>query len=342
MASGDVLVNHLPVRKQRDKMLLQKENVASATQQAMGTVMCHRFFGRHAEECLAAVCSEISRLEELLSCFRTQSEISRVNQLAGIGSARVSFETYEVLGKAVEFSRTNHGLFDATIAPLVRLWSESRSALSQPAQAGIQRVLPLVNYEDLILDPREMTAGLRKAGQAIDLGGIGKGFAGSKILEIFTAFDITSAYSNLGGNVVALGTKPDGSAWHIGIQHPRLEDRLIGAVSVADRSVVTSGDYQRCFTDKNGIRHHHILDPLTGYPSRSGLTSVTIVSEDPLAADVLSTTVFIAGMKKGHELLSSYPNTEAIFVDEDMQVFITKGLKGCFQTDEGIRLVILD
>jgi thiamine biosynthesis lipoprotein len=323
-------------------MLYQKEMVASATQQAMGTLMCHRVYGRHAEECLAAVCSEISRLEGLLSCFQPQSEISRINQLAGKGDARVSFETFEVLNQAVEFSRANCGFFDATIAPLVWLWGEGRRTLSQPDHASIQQVLPLVNYADLILNCQEMTAKLRKVGQAIDLGGIGKGYAGGKILDIFAAFDIISAYSNLGGNVVALGTKPDGSAWRIGIQHPRLEDRLIGAVAVVDKSVVTSGDYQRCFTDKNGVRHHHILDPLTGYPSRSGLISVTIVSEDPLAADVLSTAVFIAGLKKGCELLSRYPNTEAIFIDEDMQVFITKGLKDRFQSDEAIRLVILD
>jgi len=323
-------------------MLYQKEMVASATQQAMGTLMCHRIYGLYAEECLAAVCSEISRLEGLLSCFQPQSEISRINQLAGREGVRISFETFELLDQAVQFSRVNHGLFDATIAPLVRLWSEGRRTLSQPDHASIQRMLPLVNYADMILDCREMTAGLRKPGQAIDPGGIGKGFTGSKILEIFAAFDVTSAYSNLGGNVVALGTKPDGCAWRIGIQHPRLEDRLIGAVSVADSSVVTSGDYQRCYTDKNGIRHHHILDPSTGYPSRSGLISVTIVSEDPLAADVLSTAVFIAGLKKGCELLSRYPHTDAIFVDEDMQIFITKGLKDRFQSDEAIRLVILD
>lgn len=323
-------------------MLLKNEKVASATQQAMGTLMCHRIYGRHAEECLAVVCSEISRLEGLFSCFQPQSEISQINQSAGMGGVRISYETFEVLGKTAQFSRANHGLFDATIAPLVRLWSEGRRTLSQPDHASIQQVLPLVNYADLILNYQEMTAGLRKVGQAIDLGGIGKGFAGSKILEIFTAFDIASTYSNLGGNVVALGAKPDGSAWRIGIQHPRLEDRLIGAVSVVGRSVVTSGDYQRCFTDKNGIRHHHILDPLTGYPSCSGLISVTIVSEDPLAADVLSTAVFIAGLEKGLELLRCSPNTEAIFVDEDMQVFITKGLKGRFQSDEAIRLVVLE
>jgi thiamine biosynthesis lipoprotein len=323
-------------------MLLQKEMVASATQQAMGTLMCHRIYGRHAEDCLAVVCSEISRLEGLLSCFQPQSEISQINQLAGREGVRISFETFEVLDQAFDFSRANCGFFDVTIAPLVRLWSEGRRTLSQPDHASIQQVLPLVNYGDLILNNQEMTAGLRNPGQAIDLGGIGKGFAGSKILEIFAAFDITCAYSNLGGNVVALGTKPDGSAWRIGIQHPRLEDRLIGAVSVVDRSVVTSGDYQRCFTDKKGVRHHHILDPLTGYPSRSGLISVTIVSEDPLAADALSTAVFIAGLEKGLELMSRYPHTDAIFVDEDMQIFITKGLKDRFQSDEAIRLVILD
>ena len=149
------------------------------------------------------------------------------------------------------------------------------------------------------------------------------------------------AYSNIGGNVVTLGTKPDGSPWHIGIQHPRQENRLLGSVSVVDKTVVTSGDYQRYFMDSQGIRYHHILDPSTGYPSESGLISVTIVAESSLAADALSTILFVAGMEKGLEILRSYPRTDAIFVDKDLQVFITPGLKDGFQTNEGVSGIMI-
>jgi FAD:protein FMN transferase len=142
--------------------------------------------------------------------------------------------------------------------------------------------------------------------------------------------------------VAALGTKPDGSPWRVGIRHPRQENCLIGAVSVADKAVVTSGDYQRYFVDSKGKRHHHILNPTTGYPSESGLVSVTIVADSATVADALSTILFVAGMKTGLELLRNFSGAEAIFVDRDLLVYVTQGLKDCFQTDEGIRAKILD
>jgi thiamine biosynthesis lipoprotein len=142
--------------------------------------------------------------------------------------------------------------------------------------------------------------------------------------------------------VVTLGAKPDGSPWHVGLQHPRQEKGLIGSVSVVNQTVVTSGDYQRYFTDSQGKRHHHILDPRTGYPAESGLISVSIVSAKSVAADALSTILFVAGMEKGLEFLSSYPQAEAILVDADLQVYVTLGLRTRFQADKGIAVTILD
>ena len=187
-----------------------------------------------------------------------------------------------------------------------------------------------------------MTAGLRTSGQSVDLGGIGKGFAGDRIREIFGRFDVTSAYSNLGGNVIAVGTKPDGAPWRVGIQHPRQEQGLIGAVAVMDRTVVTSGDYQRYYIDGQGKRQHHILNPRTGYPANSGLISVSIVAEKSLVADALSTIVFVAGLEKGLECLRNFPQTEAILVDTELQVYVTQGLKHRFQAGDGVEVTILD
>jgi len=316
--------------------------VAQTTHCAMGTVMTHKAFGLYAEDSLEAVCREVARIEGLFSRFLPDSEISRVNGSAGIKSEKVSLETYGALSTAVEFSRCFPGCFDVTIAPLVTLWHIGKESLAPPDESSIKQVLPLVNYRDLILDPWEITAGLRNGGQSVDLGGIGKGFAGDKIREVFKEFGISSAYSNLGGNVVALGAKPDGSSWHVGIQHPRQENKLIGSVSVIDQTMVTSGDYRRYFTDNQGKRHHHILDPTTGYPSESGLTSVSIVAENSLVADPLSTILFVAGMEKGLEFLKSFPQTEAILVDSDLQVYVTRGLRYRFQAAKGIEVAILD
>lgn len=142
--------------------------------------------------------------------------------------------------------------------------------------------------------------------------------------------------------MAVLGTKPDGSPWRIGIRHPRRENSLIGLVSVTDRSVVTSGDYQRYFVGNDGKRYHHILDPFTGYPAESGLVSATIVADSSMAADALSTILFVAGMNKGTALLKSFPGTEAVLVDKNLLVYITKGLKDSFQAAEGVTTEILN
>ncbi len=315
---------------------------ATMTHSAMGTVMSHKAFGVDAEASLEAVRGEITRLEKLLSRFLPDSDISRINTSAGIQSTKVSPETFDVLSKAVEFSRACPGCLDVTIEPLVDLWNIARGSGIPPDESSIMRVLPLVNDQDVILDAWEMTAGLRNIGQAIDLGGIGKGYAGDRLREVLKAFGVTSAYSNLGGNVITLGSKPDGSPWRIGIQHPRQENNILGTVSVVDESVVTSGDYQRYFTDSQGKRHHHILNPATGYPAESGLISVTIVSEKSLIADALSTILFVAGLEKGLAFLDRFPGTEAVLVDTDLRIQITSGLKDRFQANEGAEVIILN
>lgn len=322
--------------------MLLKNAAVQTTHHAMGTVMAHKAFGLHAEDCLEAICREIARLEGLLSRFIPGSDISRVNASAGISREKVSFETFEVLAKAVEFSRSCPGCLDVTIEPLVSLWHSAREKLAQPDETRIRQVLALVDYQDLILNPWELTAGLRYPGQAIDLGGIGKGFAGDRILKIYQQYEIDSAYSNLGGNVVTLGSKPDGSPWYVGIQHPRRENKVIGAVAVVNQTVVTSGDYQRYYMDSQGNRQHHILDPQTGYPADSGLISVSIVAGNSLAADALSTIVFVAGMEKGLQFLKRFPHTDAILMDAGLQVTITPGLRYRFQADQGIEVTILD
>lgn len=319
-------------------MLLEKMPTFQTVQYAMGTVMSHKAYGMLAEDCLAVVSHEIEWLENHLSRFLPDSEISRINQIAGSNCVKVSEEVFDVLLKAVDFSVVCPMSFDITIGPLVDLWKIGKGLFTRPAEDLIQQALELVDYRDLVLDPVNMTAGLKKAGQAIDLGAIGKGLAGDKIMDIYKTFGVGSAYSNLGGNVVTLGTKPDGSPWYVGIQHPRRENQLLGSVAVINRSVVTSGDYQRFTSDQDGNKYHHILSPVTGYPTESALTSVTIVSASSTTADALSTALFVAGIEKGFELLKSFPETEAILMNAEEQVFVTQGLSDFFQPEQGIRV----
>lgn len=302
----------------------------------MNTLMTHRAYGRHAGEALRAVQAEASRLEGLLSRYLPGSDVGRLNASAGIGSVKVSSEALEVLTRSAAFSSLCGGIFDVTVGPLVDLWRKGREAAESPAEEAIRRVLPLVGFERLALNPSGQSAGLMRPGQSIDLGGIGKGYAADRFLKVFREHGVASAFTNIGGNVAALGGKPDGSPWNVGIRHPRLENRLLGLVRVSDRSVVTSGDYQRFFTDKQGRKRHHILNPRTGYPAGSGLISVTAVAENSMDADALSTMLFVAGMNGGLPLLRRFAGAEAILVDDELTAHVTAGLKGSFQAAEGI------
>ena len=309
------------------------------THQAMGTVMAHKAFGEGAELCLAAICGEIDTLEMLMSRFIPESEISRINGSSGLGEATpVSRLVLDILIQSKELSQRCGGLFDVTIGPLVELWGRSKQTGALPTSESIDLTLPLVNYQDLLLDPYQQTARLKTPGQAIDLGGIGKGFAGDRVMEIFREFGITSAYSNIGGNVVVIGAKPDGSLWQIGVQHPRRPQEVISALAVTDKAVVTSGDYQRSYIASEDFKYHHILDPRIGFPATSDLVSVTTIAENAVIADVLSTTLFIAGEEGAMAILRGFPGVEAVLINRELEVLITSGLNGCFHPQTNIRI----
>lgn len=308
----------------------------------MNTTITHSASGKNAKAALDAVHKETARLESMLSRFIPGSEVDSINRFAGIKPVGLSEETYEVLAQAKSFSETSGGLFDVTIGPLVDLWRESRAASIPPEEQKIIGALSMVNDRDLLIDADKRTARLKRAGQSVDLGGIAKGFAGDRFMEIFRQYGVSSAYTNIGGNVVVSGAKPDGSLWRVGIRHPRLENGLIGLVTVYDKAVVTSGDDQRYFIGHDGKRYHHILNPKTGYPAESGILSVTVVANSSLIADALSTVLFIAGIRKGLKLLEGYPGIEAVFVEDSMKVNITRGLKDSFQAAEGISMNVIN
>lgn len=306
----------------------------------MNTEISYRAFGGKTEQAINAMTDELLRLENKLSRFMPESEVSKINQFAGVGHVKISGETYEILLFARQLSEISQGMFDITVAPLVDLW-DYKYAEHIPAESRIRNILSKVDYHELVLNPEENIAGLNKLGQSVDLGGIGKGYASDRCIQIFQQYDVSSAYINIGGNVSTLGNKPDGSLWSVGIQHPRSVGRLIGAVRVDGKAVVTSGDYERCFFDSKNKRWHHILNPTTGYPAESGLISVTVIADSAMNADALSTAIFVAGIYKGLGYLAQFPGTEVVIVDENQQVFITQGLKECFQVADGIKINII-
>lgn len=297
---------------------------------AMGTIISQKVYGEKAQAAVDETLGAIKKLESLLTFNSEEGDIYQINQNAGLKPVKVSPTTRHILETALKIARLSEGAFDPTIGPIVRSWSIGSPDERIPAQAELSELLPLIDYQDVLLDGTS-AAGLKNKGQMIDLGGIAKGYAGDCALQIYRKNGCLSALINLGGNVVALGGRPDGSPWRIGIQDPRSANgRVIGFVEVVDKAVVTAGDYQRYFV-KDGKRYHHIFDPRSGRPAASGLWSVTIIADSSMEADALSTAVFVMGVKKGLELIERYGQAEAILITSEQKVIVTDGLRNNFQ-----------
>lgn len=300
----------------------------------MGTIITERVYGIKAEKAASEVMEKIKNLEQTMTINSPGSEIDKLNDMAGKGSVKLSDESIFVLKTAQKYSIQSEGTFDVTVGPLVKAWGIFTDHPRVPEKEEIKTLQGLIGYKDLIINEKDNSAFLMRVGQVVDLGGIAKGYAGDAAMKIFKTSGVTSAYINLGGNVVVLGSKPDGTPWNIGIQNPRAENgKYIGILKVANKALVSSGDYERYF-EKDNVRYHHILDPRTGYPSDSGLISTTIVTDSSINADALSTATFILGLDKGLKLIDSLKDVEAVFITKDKKVYITPGLKNVFTFDD--------
>ena len=284
------------------------------------------------------------RVEEIqwrMTINEPDSEVSLVNAAAGSHPVRVSPDTFEVIERSLEYARYTNGAFDPTIAPLVKLWDIGSESERVPSESEIQAVLPLIDYTVVELNPDNFEVYLPVAGMSLDLGGIAKGYAVDEAARILIDAGIRYALVDFGGDVYTIGSRPDGNRWRIGIQDPvnTARGRFVGIVEQTDTSIVSSGDYERYFVE-DGVRYHHILDPDTGHPSRSGLVSVTIQAPRAMTSDAVSTGAFVMGLEAGMALVESLPDTEGVFVTEDKEVHLSSGLDGSFRLIEagGFRL----
>ena len=283
---------------------------------AMDTVMTAAVYG--SADALDAVEAETYRLDALLAAQKDDSEIAAVND----GAEIVSEETAALLRRALEIAAETNGAYDPTVYPLMRAWGFTDGNYRVPADAELDALLQTTGWTEVSVDGT--TASL-PGGFALDLGGIGKGYAAGRCKEILKAHGVTSALLSLGGNVSALGSKPDGTAWTVAIEDPDGGDYL-GTVQIADQCVVTSGGYQRYF-EQDGVRYWHILDPETGKPARSGMKSVTIVSADDTLADALSTALFVMGPERAADFWRVHrAEFGAVWLTDDGRLFVTEGL----------------
>lgn len=293
----------------------------------LDTVIQITAYGPNASESIEEVFDRISDIEKKMNSKGEKSEIINVNNAAGSNFVKVSPDTFFVVEQGIIYSDLSKGRFDITVGPLVNLWDIGSDNPRVPPEEQISLSLQHINYKDILLDKENYSIMLKKPGMAIDLGAIAKGYAADEAVRILKEKGINTAIVDLGGNVYALGKKPNGKPWRVGIQNPDSNrGQVFATVMVSDKTLVTSGPYERFF-EKDGKRYHHILDPHSGYPVENGLVSVTIISDSSIEADSLSTAVFAMGLENGMELVKSLPQVEAVFVTADFKVYTSPGIK---------------
>ncbi len=283
-------------------------------------------YGKNAQAATDAAALELQRLDTLLSTQNEQSEIYALNR---DGYAHLSKDAAALLETSLSLYETTGAAFDVSVYPLMTLWGFYDAYHYVPSQEEIDAQLLLTGSDKIVLsEDGELAFAL--PGMGVDLGAIAKGYAAKRVLEVFRSYEIPSAVVSLGGTIVALGEKPDGSPWRIGVQAPDGSSSVVGTLLVCDSVVATSGGYRRYF-EQDGILYHHILDPRTGKPARSGLLSVTIVCEDAVLADALSTALFVMGPQEAQRYWRAQSGFEFVLLCEDSSVLVSEGLDGRFE-----------
>ena len=298
----------------------------TATFFAMDTAMDFTVYGDAA--LLDEAETLIGSLEEQVSVTDEHSDIYAIDHT---GSGSLSGNTAELMEQALELCRRTGGALDISVYSIVRAWGFTTGSYQVPDEETIQSLLPLVDYTQIQYDAATGVVTLPE-GMEIDLGSVAKGYAGQLAAQMLREHGVQSALLNLGGNVQTVGAKPDGSPWQIGIKDPQGEDAMM-VLSVEDQAVVTSGGYERYF-EQDGQTYWHIMDPSTGHPADSGLISVTIVGDEGVVCDGLSTALFVMGLEKAADLWAQSGDFEAVFVTASGEVYITEGLRDHFALTE--------
>ncbi|OAB34231.1 thiamine biosynthesis protein ApbE [Paenibacillus glacialis] len=294
------------------------------------TVINLKLYGDdESERHFKAVEKMLDDIDQQINMSNKDSEIHAINEAAGKKAIKVSKGTFDLMKVSIEYAKDTQGAFDPSIGPLVSLWKIGNGGEHVPDVNLINQAKSLVNYKDIIMDEANLTIKLAKEGMSLDLGGIGKGYAADLVADYLHEEQVESAIIDLGGSsIIAIGRKPSGEQWRIGLQDPdRERGEQLALIQLDNETIDSSGVYERFFME-NGVRYHHILDPKTGFPTKNGLKSVTIIGGTATDADVLSTAVVVMDLEEGMAYMKQKQNVEAMFITEDNRIYMTPGLKG--------------
>jgi thiamine biosynthesis lipoprotein len=300
------------------------------TEFVMDTVCTVRLVKGGDKAALDVAFARLRQIEEELSAQKLDSQIAAVNAASGVHSVVVGDDALAMVKKDLGYAAMSDGAFDPSVGPLVQLWGIGTDHARLPSEAEIQSALSLVNWKDIVLDESAHTIFLKRRGMALDLGSGTKGYATDELVKLLAQRGVTSAIIDLGGNIFAMGSNPDAKPWRIGLQDPEsTRGAYLGIASLIDKTMVTSGVYERFFI-KDGKRYHHIFDTKTGYPVDNGLTSVTIITTKSFDADGCTTVLFTLGRQKGLELGEKL-GLDVIMVDDTHKVYVTPGVSKYFE-----------
>lgn len=294
---------------------------------AMDTVIDLTIYGDNADKAVQKCNEELVRLENLFSVTKKDSGVSKINASDGTRT-KADRELVSVINSSLEISKTTGGCFDISVYPIVKLWGFTTDSYNVPSKQEINDTLKYVDYTKIIISGELVQL---SPGMQIDLGGIAKGYAAQKIKEVLAESGASGAVVSLGGNVQTIGEKPGGGKWSVGIQNPD-GDGIAAKIKVSESAVVTSGGYQRNFTS-DGKTYHHIIDPKSGTPAQSGIISATVICDDPVLADGMSTALFVMGKEKAIEYYNKYKNIDFILIDKNGEFLVTDGIADSFEPD---------
>lgn len=276
-----------------------------------------------AEHYIDEVIAEITRIENLISDWKSDSQISEVNNNAGIRPVIVDREVFELTKRAIQLSHITDGAFDISFAALDKVWKFDGSMTSMPAPEVIRKSVENVGYRNIVLDSAASTLFLMKKGMKIGFGALGEGYATDRCRSMMIAKGVTAGIINGSGDMSSWGKQPNGKHWNIGLTNPFKTNKLLTVIPLYNDAITTSGSYEK-FVMFNGIRYSHIINPATGYPA-TGLCSVTIKGPDAETANGLSTSIMVLGEKAGLALLKKYPQYHYIMIRDDGKVVKSKG-----------------
>jgi len=305
-------------------------NPISKESLVIGTLCCVKIYDKRDASILDECFKKLEELENTLSINKSNTKIDEVNANAGIKPVKVSREIIDLVEYSLKYSELSDGLFDISVGPLVEKWHIGFEDEKVPSPEEIEEAKSKINYKDIIINHDESTIFLKNTGMMLDFGAVAKGYAADCLCKILDENGVKSAIIDLGGNIFVKGKKLDGSKWLVGIQDPdEFRGDSLGTIEIENKSLVTSGIYERYF-EQDGIKYHHILNPFTGYPETNDLLSVTVISNFSLEGDLLSTTLFLMGREKGLKYAESRDDIEVIYVTKNYDVFISSGLKDIF------------